>query len=197
MTDRLDAPALRKGVAVTEFYDDFERAAEQLSASADWTFVSGTEGACATDGSGGLNTTDTNSSGTVYYSPDLGSDAQFVEGVLATTGAVGPFLCCRFLDGNNFIGVRDAGPAQNQWQVYSRTAGTFGLIGTYAAQPVPDDVFRLEVEDLAVRFILNGVTRIDTTMTEGVAGLGRTRQGIYSRIVNKSPWLKSYRAGRL
>ena len=178
-----------------EFIDDFNRPAEQLSASPDWTLVSGAATACVVNAVGSLNTVETLSAGAVYLSPDLGSADHFIEARLVGTGAAGPFLCCRLTDASNFVGVRDVAAPTSQYQLYDRIEGTFTLLGSYNETPAPGDLVRIEVQGPAVRVLINGVQRI--AATTALTGAALTRQGLYSRLVNKSPWIDDYRAGVL
>lgn len=100
-----------------------------------------------------------NSTGTAYSTPDLGSPDMYVQyaapSVLNVTGG---FMCARLLDRNNFIGIRSGtSSGQGQIEVYVRAAGTLTNLYRSANNAfVQLDTLRLEVEGTAWRAYKNG-----------------------------------------
>ena len=145
------------------------------------------------------------STGSAYKSPDPGSLSQFVEFRVANVGhTTGPFICCRFADSNNFIGVRvgSASHGGGEVEVFRRNSGSFTLLRVAAsgAEAAVNDFIRLEVEGNgssgdAWRVYRNGTLDYSGTIGEAMTS---NHQGLLARTnASFDPWIDDYEAGAL
>lgn len=155
------------------FCDDFNRANENLEASANWTRVDGSAGDTSISGNLLVSNT-TSTTGGAYQCPDIGSGDKYVEcTVPAARNAFG--ACMRLTDTNNFIGCRYQSGA---YQVYKRDAGSFTLLASYTASLDTSHVLRLEMRGDDFEMFVNGVSRATFTDTFNNT---ETRQGVVGR----------------
>jgi hypothetical protein len=128
-----------------------------------------------------------NSVGTAYFTPDLGSLDMYVQyAAPSTQNLTGPFNAVRLVDRNNFVGVRtgsESGIGTGVIEVYKRVSGTFTALYTSGASAFTQlDTIRLEVQGDTWRVYKNG-TQLDTgsigtTFNSKKAGLvARTTSG--------------------
>lgn len=139
------------------FADSFERADENLEASASWTLVPGVTGGLAVV-SNKLNVVDTLSAGSLYYAPDIGSGNQYGEAVWKETLTPASFGVLRYQDLNNFVGYRVLLTGR-LIELYKRVAGTLTLITQIWSTPIAGDVVRLELFGTKAVFKVNGIVR--------------------------------------
>lgn len=173
-------------LVASAFYDDFNRADEDLEASPNWTRVGGSAGDI--DITSNVAYCRRSGDGTAYQCPDFGVGDKYVQGVIqAASGQFFP-LCLRLTDNANFIGVRYNSGA---YQLYSRT-GSFVLLGSYSADPLL--LARLEMVGDDFEVFVDGVSRITATYSGNSA---ETRQGMVARNSINQPMLDDFEAGLL
>lgn len=184
----------RAAAPADAFTDDFNRANENLEASANWTRSGGSAGD-ATVASNAVRAITTNATGTAFLCPDTEAADHYVQAAWLTSAAAGPFLCGRFTDASNFVGARwQSGNAR--FEIYKRVTGTFTLLGTYTAALVSGDIIRLECDGDTARLLVNGVERIAPVSLAG-SHAGVTRAGVVVRSVPINPWIDNFEAGAL
>lgn len=163
-----------------------------------WSLLSGTAGAGVANASGNLKANDSSSTGSVYLSQMLAADTQdqYVQAVVknsttSTSASGAPFICCRLLDINNWVGARYV-VGTGAYQIYQRVNGTLTQLGQYSTTPAIGDLIRLEVEGTEARLFVNGTKRVTGTITGGVVS---NRQGVVLRSAVVDNWIDSYEAG--
>lgn len=176
------------------FTDDFNRANESLEANASWTRVDGSVGG-ASISNNQLAANDTSAGGTSYHAPDTGSADHYVQAAwIQTTGAVGPFICCRLTDANNFVGTRWNGTINQRWEIYKRVAGSFTLLGSFDDTITSGDVVRLECSGDTARVLLNDAEIIAPASLSG-SHAGVTTSGLVARVVAHDPLIDDFETG--
>jgi hypothetical protein len=186
---------------ITSYADNFNRTSANLEATAtasggwDWTHDGAIAGGLAVSANL-LSSGTTDSTGSAYFAPDLGSADHYVQYTpVSTTISVGPFICARLTDKNNFIGIRAGKSASNgQIEVYSRLAGTFANLYRSAAGALTvGDVLRLECSGTTWTLKQNG-TQIATGTIDG--SLTATKAGAVGRSVGGT-FADNFEAGLL
>lgn len=174
------------------FSDDFNRADENLEASANWTRVDGVAGALGvrSNAMAQLNVTDT-----AYRSPDQGSTDHFTQATQASAvTAWGGFMCVKLTDSNNFIGIRWAG-AGNGVDLFQRVGGGFLSLGNAGAATFNQGaVAYIETNAGNITVKADGVTKIGPTANANFPTI--TRGGFVSRSTT-NPTLDLYSNGTL
>ena len=171
------------------FSDNFDRANENLSASANWTVVTGAADAAVISGNQ-LAVNTTQSAGLIVC-PDQGSADHYVEYTLQEAFTYS-YVAIRATDGDNFIGVRGW---DNAYDIDKYVAGvpTYEL-GTWASAPQVGDVVRLQAEGDTIKVLVNGTERI--SITEAFNNT-ETRQGVVPITSSPNPWIDSFSADAL
>lgn len=166
------------------FSDDFNRANENLGASANWTVVTGVaDAAVISSNQLATNTTQTNG---LIVSPDEGSADHSVEWTLQNV-YTHSYVAVRATDGDNFIGARGW---DNKWHIDKCVAGTWTYAhGEWLSAPVSGDVARLECVGDTIKLFVNDVERISVT---DAFNNTETRQGIVPINSSVDPWIDSY-----
>lgn len=166
------------------FSDNFDRADEDLTASADWTLIAGEAGAAIVSGNQlGINTSQTNG---LILSPDEGTPNHYVEYTLREAFKHS-MVVVRATDENNFIGHRGW---DNKYSLYKMESGTLTLLAdTFGV--AANDVIRVECNGDTIKVYANGVERLSVTESFNNTA---TRQGISPRgsNPNPNPWIDSY-----
>lgn len=180
------------------FRDDFNRADQDLGASADWKFAperggDGRPGDIAIRGQK-LVILNTAPRGAAYASPDCGFADHYVQATVAKipTDHNG-ILACRLMDPNNLIGVEFT---NNRIALYERTKGVFNGLGFVTTPPMVGDVIRLEIKGANATVKKNGGVIIGPTATAGTNATW-TWSGVVSRNLAVNPWIDDYEAGPL
>lgn len=174
------------------FTDSFNRADDNLEASANWTRVDGLAGSLAIR-SNQVSAPTANVTG-MYVSPDLGFADHYVEVTHTSNGSAGagPFVCVRVTNGQNFIGVRQS---TTNYNVFKVVGNAFTLLGNVAQTPAIGDKVRLQVVGNTLTVTINGAaTFTSSTITDVPAS---TRTGLFARLQIRNPWLDDYTAGGL
>lgn len=178
------------GAASSIFTDSFDRANENLEASANWTLMTGTAAAAVVAsnaltlaGSGKTNPT-------IYTAPDTGSVDHFAEAVVNSVAALNSLhIAVRVNANGDYIGVRAR--STTGYQVFQSVGGTLTQIlvaGTVAA----GNIVRLAVAGNAVALFINGAqsgATVSTTVTTG------TKPGIVIRGENVTGVQDNWRSG--
>jgi hypothetical protein len=185
-------------IATVFFKDDFNRADEDLGASADWRF--------APDGGGDglpsdiairnqrLAIFNTTYGGAAYASPDCGFADHYVQATVAEIPTYyNGILACRLAGPSNLIGVEFK---NDRIALYERTNGRFKELGFVPIAPMIGDVIRLEVKGASATVKKNGVVIIGPKTTAG-ANATWTWSGVLSRSLAVNPWIDNYEAGPL
>ncbi len=139
------------------FFDNFDRANENLEASPNWTLGDGIAGLAAIR-SNKLASLATAGQAASYRCPNQGSANHYVEFTVssATPGLSGSFVCCRLADSANFVGIRNDGTTL---QVYKRVADTLTQLHSTNGLVSVGSVLRLECEAGAWRAFVDGTLR--------------------------------------
>lgn len=179
--------------SAAKFVDNFNRADENLEASANWTHDGLIAGGAAVR-SNALACLTTNSTGTSYKCPDQGSADHYAQFVARATANSGPFVCNRLADVNNFVGFRNNGATL---EVYRRVGGTLSLLNSSAQSIISGTVLRLECTGTNWRVLKDGVQV--ATGAIGSALLTSTRQGVVARTTTagQNPWVDDVEFGAL
>jgi hypothetical protein len=125
------------------FFDNFNRANENLEVSANWT-LSGTAGSgrvIANEVGSNIST----SPGARYNSPAPASIDHFVD-ITTTNQTTSSFACVRLRDTGNYVGVRRSSSNINVFTVITGT-----VTSRYSAASTAGDRFRLEAEGTTFR----------------------------------------------
>lgn len=140
-----------------------------------------------------------NSVGTAYFTPDLGSTDMYLEyAAPSILNLTGPFNALRLVDRNNFVGVRtgqEGGIGTGVIEVYKRVNGTFTMLYTSAKnQFVQMDVIRLEVQGDTWKVYKNGVL-----LSSGSIGttFNSRRAGLVARTVSGGGFSDEFKAAAL
>lgn len=179
------------------FADNFNRANENLEASANWTLIDGLAGNISVS-SNHITCAQTSTADASYNCPNIGSDSMYVElDWNLTSGTPSMFFCGRHQDSNNFIGMRYNGPT-NGVQIYKRVAGTFTNLGSHAGSITAGSTLRMEIDGTAntVRGLVNGTQVIAPIDITGVL-TGVTKAGLISRTTFTTNWADNFGAGSL
>ena len=180
------------------FADDFNRADQDLGASADWRFAperggDGLPGDIAIRGEK-LVILSTAYRGAAYASPDCGFADHYVQATVAKIPTdYNGLLACRLTDPSNLVGVEFK---NNRISLHERTKGVFTELGFVTTAPVVADVIRLEVKGALATVKKNGVVIIGPKATAGT-NAGWTWSGVLSRGLAVDPWIDNYESGPL
>lgn len=173
---------------MANFTDNFNRADENLEASANWTRVDGAAGALQVSSNmlGSFSTTET-----AYQCPDCAVAGQFVQATNKDgTGSNHGFLALRVTDANNFVGARVSGAI---YQVFQRVAGTFTQLGTDVGAQNAGDVMLLTISSgNSLDFSVNGSALLTGLSVSG--SLTSTRAGFIQRSANLNPLFDDFSA---
>jgi hypothetical protein len=182
----------------TFFKDDFNRADQDLGASADWRF--------APDGGGDglprdiairdqkLAIFNTAYRGAAYASPDCGFSDHYVQATVANIPTYyNGILACRLANPSNLIGVEFK---NDRIALYERTNGEFKELGFVRVPPLVGDVIRLEVKGANATVKKNGAIIIGPKATAETNSTW-TWSGVVSRSSAVDPWIDDYEAGPL
>lgn len=167
------------------FTDNFTRANEDLSASPNWTVVSGGSSA-AVISSNQLAVSTSQASGLIVC-PDQGSADHYIEWTLQGSFTYS-YVACRATDGDNWIGVRGW---DNKIQLAKNVAGTL----TVLSEPLGvtnGDTIRFECSGNTLTVDRNGSEVINVT---DAFNNTETRQGIVPIDGNQDPWIDNFEAG--
>jgi hypothetical protein len=179
------------------FKDNFNRADQNLGASADWRFA-------PDDGGDGLPSDvairdqklaifNTAYRGAAYASPDCGFADHYVQATVAKiANYYNGILACRLTNPSNLIGVEFK---SDRIALYERTNGEFKELGFVRIPPLVGDVIRLEVKGANATVKKNGAIIIGPKTTETNATW--TWSGVVSRSFAVGPWIDDYEAGPL
>jgi hypothetical protein len=175
------------------FTDNFNRADENLEASANWTHDGLIAGAVAVRSNALANLT-SDATGSAYKCPDQGSADHYVQFTARATANSGPFVCCRLADRSNFVGIRNNG---GTLEIFRRVSGTLSSLHSSAQSIVSGTVLRLECTGTNWRALKDGAQV--ATGAIGSAGLTNQRQGVVGRttITGQNPWIDNFEAGAL
>lgn len=172
------------------FTDDFNRADEQIDASANWTcgiantsptYIGVRSNAVAQLNAGNEQTA---------ICPDQGSADHYTQVVSASNSSWGGFVCCRVNVANatQYYGVRYTGSA---WELYKYNSG-FTLLGSWTGSNSGATMY-LEASGDQITVKINGTTRIGPVTDSTLTG---TRQGLRARST-LNPWIDNFEAGVL
>lgn len=171
------------------FTDNFNRANENLEASANWTIADGTAAALTVTTNAIETHTNTD---TLYVCPDQGSANHYSQASRSpsATSENGFPLVVRATDAINYIGVRlrDAGATI---ELYKRDAGAFTLLDNYSYTHSAGDVWKLEATANTITVYVNTVSVISVTESFNNT---ETRQGILCRDTSITTWLDDFEA---
>jgi hypothetical protein len=187
------------GATATVFFkDDFNRAEQDLGASADWRL--------APDGGGDglpsdiairdqkLAIFNTAYGGVAYASPDCGFADHYVQATVAKIPTYyNGMLACRLMGPSNLIGVEFK---NDRIALYERTNGEFKELGFVTIPPLVGDLIRLEVKGANATVKKNGAIIIGPKATAGTNATW-TWSGVVSRSFAVDPWIDNYEAGPL
>jgi hypothetical protein len=187
------------GATATVFFkDDFNRAEQDLGASADWRL--------APDGGGDglpsdiairdekLAIFNTAYGGVACASPDCGFADHYVQATVAKIPAYyNGMLACRLMGPSNLIGVEFK---NDRISLYERTSGRFKELGFVTTPPMVGDVIRLEVKGANATVKKNGIVIVGPKTTAGTNATW-TWSGVLSRSFAVNPWIDNYESGPL
>lgn len=169
------------------FADNFQRADQNLEASANWTLLSGGIAGGVAISSLEPFVNDSSSGGSPYTCPDIGSANMYVQGSVPdnATGAAS-FLCLRLQDQNNWLGCRYV-QGNATIEVYKRVAGTLTRVGSCTYKIVDGDVFKYE------QFGTKAVLKINGNVRLGPFDVGSlfpavTKAGLVGRLATGYAW---------
>jgi len=187
------------GTTETAFFkDDFNRADQDLGASADWRFApdGGGDGAPSDIAIRGQKLAIFNTAyrGAAYASPDCGFADHFVQATVAKIPTYyNGILACRLTNPSNLIGVEFK---NDRIALYERTSGEFKELGFVTTPPLVGDIIRLEVKGANATVKRNGAIIIGPKATAGTNATW-TWSGVVSRSFAVDPWIDNYEAGPL
>lgn len=180
-----------RGSGAAPFADNFNRANENLEASANWTHDGLIAGAMVVS-SNRLRSTTSDLAGSGYLCPDVGIADHYVQyTAVDNPQGSGSFACCRMTDRGNFVGIRNH---HGTLEVFRRVGGTLAELHLASQGIVAGDLLRLECEGTNYRAYVNGDLRASGAI--GDATLTSTRQGVVSRYVSAT-WADNFEAGAL
>jgi hypothetical protein len=193
------------------YADTFNRSNANLESSATasggwaWTHDAAISGGAAIDGNQ-LRCNTSASGGTAYLTPDGASLNQYVQFKVVNNDngmGLGPYAALRYVDINNFIGIRYGAVSSvaGHIDVRVRVGGTFTILYLSASgtEAPLGAILRLEVDGTGVsgdawRVYSDGVLKGSGTIG---AALNATRQGLVPRSLATNPWLDDFEAGVL
>ena len=180
------------------FKDHFNRADQDLGASADWRFApdGGGDGAPSDIAIRGQKLAIFNTAyrGAAYASPDCGFSDHYVQATVAKIPTYyNGILACRLTNPSNLIGVEFK---NDRIALYERTNGEFRELGFVTVPPLVGDTNRLEVRGDNATVKKNGATIIGPKATAGTNATW-TWSGIVSRSFAVNPWIDDYESGPL
>ncbi|WP_154071645.1 hypothetical protein [Bradyrhizobium lablabi] len=180
------------------FKDDFNRADQDLGASADWRFApdGGGDGAPSDIAIRGQKLAIFNTAyrGAAYASPDCGFADHYVQATVAKIPTYyNGILACRLTNPSNLIGVEFK---NDRIALYERTSGEFKELGFVTIPPLVGDIIRLEVKGANATVKKNGAIIIGPKATAGTNATW-TWSGVVSRSFAVDPWIDNYEAGLL
>jgi hypothetical protein len=187
------------GTAEAAFFkDDFNRADQDLGASADWKFApdGGGDGAPSDIAIRGQKLAIFNTAyrGAAYASPDCGFADHYVQATVAKIPThYNGILACRLTNPSNLIGVEFK---NDRIALYERTNGEFKELGFVTIPPLIGDIIRLEVRGGNATVKKNGAIIIGPKATAGTKATW-TWSGVVSRSFAVDPWIDDYEAGPL
>jgi hypothetical protein len=173
------------------FLDDFNRANENLEASANYNRMSGVAGGLAIDTNKLKSITTTQSTYLVALAQGIDLVNHFVETDwhrnISSTG----WLLARYQDESNYVGMQILAlkPA-----LYTRIGGTFSQVSAPADVVVGDNI-RIECDEQTIRLYHKGVLVVTRTLAAGILTSGRV--GIQARTTIANPLLDNFSAGTL
>jgi hypothetical protein len=138
-----------------------------------------------------------NSTGTAYSTPDLGSPDMYVQyAAVSTLNVTGGFMCARLVDRNNFVGIRcGTSSGSGQIEVYERSAGTLTNLYRSANNAyVNNDILRLELEGTTWRAKRNGVVLSSGTLAHSYAS---QKAGLVARTTSGGGICDDFQASKL
>ncbi len=176
--------------------DNFNRADAALEsspvASGGWSWVhDGLVAAAFAVFGNQLRGNTTNSTGSAYKTPAVGSADHYVQYKVGVLASSGPFCCCRLTDRSNFVGVRNDG---STIEVYRRVAGS--LSSLFAGGSVAlGDIVRLECSGTNWTVKKNGtIVSGPTAIGSGALTSGDT--GVVARTTTGN-FFDDFEAGKL
>jgi hypothetical protein len=187
------------GTTETAFFkDDFNRADQDLGASADWRFApdGGGDGAARHIAIRGqkLAIFNTAHRGAAYASPDCGFADHYAQATVAKIPTYyNGILACRLTNPSTLIGVEFK---NDRISLYERTSGEFKELGFVTTPPLVGDIIRLEVKGANATVKKNGAIIIGPKATAGTNATW-TWSGVVSRSFAVDPWIDNYEAGPL
>jgi hypothetical protein len=187
------------GTTETAFFkDDFNRADQDLGASADWRFApdGGGDGAPSDIAIRGQKLASFNTAyrGAAYASPDCGFADHYVQATVAKIPTYyNGILACRLTNPSNLIGVE---LKNDRIALYERTNAEFKELGFVTIPPLVGDIIRLEVKGANATVKKNGAIIIGPKATAGTNATW-TWSGVVSRSFAVDPWIDNYEAGPL
>jgi hypothetical protein len=187
------------GTTETAFFkDDFNRADQDLGASADWRFApdGGGDGAPSDIAIRGQKLAIFNTAyrGAAYASPDCGFADHYVQAtVVKIPTYYNGILACRLTNPSNLIGVEFK---NDRIALYERTNGEFKELGFVTIRPLVGDTIRLEVKGANATVKKDGAIIIGPKATAGTNATW-TWSGVVSRSFAVDPWIDNYEAGPL
>jgi hypothetical protein len=187
------------GTAATIFFtDDFNRADQDLGASADWRFAPerGGDGAPSDIAVRGQKLAIFNTAyrGAAYTSPDCGFADHYVQATMAKIPTYyNGILACRLTDPSNLIGIEFK---NDRIALHERANGEFKELGFVTIPPLVGDIIRLEVKGANATVKKNGAIIIGPKATAGTNATW-TRSGVVSRSFAVDPWIDNYESGPL
>jgi hypothetical protein len=190
---------LVSGTTETAFFkDDFNRADQDLGASADWRFApdGGGDGAPSDIAIRGQKLAIFNTAyrGAAYASPDCGFADHYAQATVAKIPTYyNGILACRLTNPSNLIGVEFK---NDRIALYERTNGEFKELGFVTVPPLVGDIIRLEVKGANATVKKNGAIIIGPKATAGTNATW-TWSGVVSRSFAVDPWIGNYEAGPL
>ena len=171
------------------FTDNFNRSAEDLEASANWTRVDGSAGAARVNASNQLRCV----SEAAYQCPDQSSANHYTQAALETEGDAFP-IATRVTDKDNYIAARVR--STNVMELYKKASGSFSLLGSYGSGISAGDTLYLESDSSDNHTVKhNGTTRIGPV--SDAFNNTETRQGLIPRAASYDPWIDDFEAGAL
>src|ERR1700730_428911 len=187
------------GTTETAFFkDDFNRADQDLGASADWRFApdGGGDGAPSDIAIRGQKLAIFNTAyrGAAYASPDCGFADHYVQAtVVKIPTYYNGILACRLTNPSNLIQVE---LTKDRMHLAERTNGEFKELGFVTIRPLVGDTIRLEVKGANATVKKDGAIIIGPKATAGTNATW-TWSGVVSRSFAVDPWIDNYEAGPL
>lgn len=164
------------------FVEDFNRANEQLEASANWARQSGVVGALTVDTNRVRSTSTTQSTYLFDHTNNGISDQNYSVETRWRGGSTTGWLIGRYQDEANYVGVQVL--ALKPTLYLKTTAGGFVVLGASPDNVAAGDKFRLEFRGQEVKFYHKNVLRASYTLPEGTFVNGRSALQARSTLAN-------------